>query len=80
MIVFRRTTGQAIRIGNNVRIVITEVEPGKRAHIGIEAPLDTPVHRLEVYEHIRSENQVAAGGNALDWLQKEHSHADESGK
>lgn len=70
MIVFRRTAGQAIHIGNDIRIVITEVEPGKRVHIGIEAPLTTPVHRLEIYEHIRAENAAAAGGNALDWLQK----------
>lgn len=75
MMVLRRKVGDAIRIGDNVRIVVTEVEPGRRVHLGIEAPAALPVHRLEIYELIRSENRAAAKGNALAWLEQGASHA-----
>jgi len=68
MIVLRRTVGQAIHIGDDIRIVVTETEPNGRVHLGIEAPTSISVHRLEIYERIQTENRSAANGDVMDWL------------
>lgn len=71
MMVLRRKIGDAIRIGDDIRIVIQEVEHEKSVRIGIEAPADVPVHRLEIFQLIQQENQAAGGLKALDWLRGE---------
>lgn len=38
-------------IGENIRITVVEIRPGK-VRIGIDAPRDVSVHRLEVAEAI----------------------------
>ena len=68
MIVLRRTVGQAIHIGDDIRIVVTETEPNGRVHLGIEAPNSISVHRLEIYERIQAENAAAANGDVMGWL------------
>ncbi|ATX78620.1 carbon storage regulator, CsrA [Mariprofundus aestuarium] len=68
MIVLRRTLGQAIHIGDDIRIVVTETEKNGRVHLGIEAPDAVSIHRLEIYEKIQAENFAAINGNILDWL------------
>jgi len=70
MIVLRRKVGQAIHIGKDIRIVVTEVESNTRAHLGIEAPIEVPVHRLEIHEAIQQENCAASQGDARAWLQE----------
>jgi len=70
MIVLRRKTGQCIRLGKDIRIMITGIEAGAKIRLGIEAPASVPVHRLEVYEKIKAENRAAAQGNALFWLRR----------
>jgi len=68
MIVLRRTLGQAIHIGDDIRIVVTETEVNGRVHLGIEAPNTISIHRLEIYERIQAENCSAVNGNVMDWL------------
>lgn len=70
MIVLRRTLGQAIHIGDDIRLVVTKTESNGRVHLGIEAPTAISIHRLEVYERIQSENCAAANGNVMDWLKE----------
>ncbi len=67
MMVIRRKVGQAIRIRDDIRIVIHEIRHGV-VRFGIEAPDDVAVHRLEVYEQIQQENKAAIQGDALAWL------------
>lgn len=43
-------------IGEDVEIMIVEVQ-GDRVRMGINAPRDTSVHRKEVYESIKGEEQ-----------------------
>jgi len=77
MIVLRRKTGQCIRIGKGIRIVVTQVEANTRAHLGIDAPISVPVHRLEIYEKIKQENCAAVQGDTLAWLKSQvqnHEH------
>lgn len=51
MLVLSRNTGQEIVIGNNIRITIVAVK-GDKVRVGVVAPKDVSVHRLEVWQAI----------------------------
>jgi len=51
MLVLTRSTGESIRIGD-VKVMVVAIV-GDRVRLAIEAPLDVPVHREEVYEAIK---------------------------
>lgn len=55
MLILTRRSGEGIRIGEKVRIVVLEIK-GNQVKIGVEAPEDTQVHRDEVYDRIKAEN------------------------
>ena len=58
MLVFTRRRDQAVRIGDGIEVrVLRTGRDGVR--LGIVAPPDVAVHREEVYEEIRSANQLA---------------------
>ncbi len=59
MLVLSRQRDESIIIGDNVVVTIVDVR-GDKVKLGIEAPKEIPVHRQEVYEAIRRENQQAA--------------------
>lgn len=59
MLVLTRRRGQAILIGDDVKIVVLEVS-GDQIRLGVEAPRSVAVHREEVYDEIKSANQAAA--------------------
>jgi len=59
MLVLSRTRDESIIIGDNVVVTVVDVR-GDKVKLGIEAPQDVTVHRREVYEAIRRENQQAA--------------------
>ena len=59
MLVLTRKSGEGIRIGDNIRIVVVEVKENQ-VKIGIEAPLELTVHRDEIYKKIQQENIRAA--------------------
>jgi carbon storage regulator len=46
-------------IGDDVVVTIVDIR-GDKVRLGIEAPTDIPVHRQEVYEAIKRENERAA--------------------
>lgn len=51
MLVLTRKVGQIIRIGGGIKIVVTRI--GKDdVQLGIEAPLDVPIHRQEVWDAV----------------------------
>ena len=78
MLVLRRKIGQVICINDDIRIIIQDVQNGHIVRIGIEAPPEIPVHRLEIYHLIQQENKSAAGAEALKWL-KGASHDSSTG-
>lgn len=57
MLVLSRTKNQEICIGDNIRVMVIEVRDGK-VRLGITAPRDMPVHRHEIYEAIKAEQDA----------------------
>ncbi|HEY2839257.1 MAG TPA: carbon storage regulator CsrA [Pirellulales bacterium] len=47
MLVLSRKLGETITIGDDVRVTVLHLAGG-RVRLGIEAPLDVPVHRAEL--------------------------------
>ena len=58
MLVLSRHRDESIMIGDDVVITIVDIR-GDKVRLGIDAPQDIPVHRQEVYEAIKRENQKA---------------------
>ena len=59
MLVLSRQRDESIIIGDNVVVTVVDVR-GDKVRLGIEAPIEIPVHRREVYEAIQRENRMAA--------------------
>jgi len=58
MLVLSRHIDESIMIGDDVVITVVDIR-GDKVRLGIEAPQSIPVHRQEVYEAIKRENQKA---------------------
>jgi carbon storage regulator len=56
MLILTRRISETIVIGDNVQIAVLGVK-GNQVRIGIEAPKNVSVHRKEIYEKIKSEQQ-----------------------
>jgi carbon storage regulator len=52
MLVLTRRLGESITIGEDVKIVIVDID-GNQVKIGIEAPRSVEVYREELYEKIK---------------------------
>mgnify|MGYP003980860161 FL=1 len=66
MLVLSRHRGESIIIGDD-GIVITIVEiRGDKVRLGIVAPKEVPVHRLEVYDKIQKEREDPASKEKPD--------------
>ena len=59
MLVLTRKPDQSIMVGNEIEITVLEVR-GEQVRLGIRAPRNVTVHRKEVFELIRQENQNAS--------------------
>ncbi len=55
MLVLTRKSGEAIRIGDDIRVVVVEVKDNQ-VKIGIEAPHSQTIHREEIYLRIQEDN------------------------
>lgn len=59
MLILTRRVGQKIRIGDDIVITLLGVR-GNQYKVGIEAPVDVPVHREEIYELIQDQKKGRA--------------------
>jgi carbon storage regulator len=59
MLVLSRQRDEAIMIGDEVEITVVDIR-GDKVRLGINAPRHIQVHRKEVYEAIKRENEQAA--------------------
>lgn len=59
MLVLSRQRDETIMIGDEVEITVVDIR-GDKVRLGITAPRHIQVHRKEVYEAIKRENQQAS--------------------
>jgi carbon storage regulator len=52
MLVLTRKCDEKIIIGDNITITVVEIR-GDKVRLGIDAPVEIPVHRQEVYDAIQ---------------------------
>ena len=59
MLVLTRKLGESITIDDNIKIVVIKIK-GQQVRLGIKAPLETKIHREEIYEAIQEQNLKAS--------------------
>lgn len=62
MLILTRKINEAIRLGEDIRIVLVQIKGGQ-VRLGIECPPNVRVLREELYEVIRQENLNALSAN-----------------
>lgn len=65
MLVLSRHRNEAIKIGDDIRIVVIDIR-GDKVRLGIDAPGNVPVHRQEVYDAIQRENNARINQGGQD--------------
>ena len=56
MLILTRRVGETLMIGDDVTVTVLGVK-GNQVRIGVHAPADVSVHREEIYERIRAEQE-----------------------
>jgi carbon storage regulator len=59
MLVLTRKLGEVLRIGQEISIRIIDIK-GKQVKVGIEAPIELPICREEIYEKVQAENLLSS--------------------
>ena len=62
MLILTRRVGETVMIGNDVTVTVLGVK-GNQVRIGINAPKHVAVHREEIYERIKREQQAEHEGD-----------------
>ncbi len=62
MLVLSRQRDETIMIGDEIELTVVDIR-GDKVRLGINAPPRVAVHRKEVYDAIKRENEQAAGLN-----------------
>ncbi|HEY4367204.1 MAG TPA: carbon storage regulator CsrA [Steroidobacteraceae bacterium] len=58
MLILTRRVGETVMIGNDVTVTVLGVK-GNQVRVGVNAPKEVAVHREEIYERIKREEQAA---------------------
>ncbi len=61
MLILTRRVGETVMIGNDVTVTVLGVK-GNQVRVGVNAPRDVAVHREEIFERIKREED---GGNSV---------------
>jgi carbon storage regulator len=65
MLILTRRVGETVMIGHDVTVTVLGVK-GNQVRIGVNAPKDVAVHREEIYERIkREEDQDSRSGASI---------------
>ncbi|MFH1052150.1 MAG: carbon storage regulator [bacterium] len=64
MLVISRKTGEEIQIGNSVKITVINIDRGV-VRIGIEAPKDIPIKRIEIIKDDAEVNEIPEESNDI---------------
>jgi carbon storage regulator len=65
MLVLTRKSNQSIMIGDDVEVSVLSIM-GEKVRIGIQAPREVPVHRMEIYVEIYRKDGEDATAKAPD--------------
>ncbi|SRR5690606_11405364 len=72
MLVLSRQRDETIMIGDDIELTVVDIR-GDKVRLGIKAPAHVAVHRKEIYDAIKRENEQAARMNdgELDALRRQ---------
>jgi carbon storage regulator len=59
MLILTRRVGETLMIGDDVTVTVLGVK-GNQVRIGVNAPKEVAVHREEIYERIKREQEASA--------------------
>ncbi|MCL1992622.1 MAG: carbon storage regulator CsrA [Spirochaetes bacterium] len=59
MLILSRKVNEKIMIGDNIEVSVIEIR-GDQVRIGVEAPKNVKVFRMEIFEAIKAENKAAS--------------------
>ncbi len=62
MLILTRRVGETLMIGDDVTVTVLGVK-GNQVRIGVNAPKEVSVHREEIYERIKKEQQSQGSHN-----------------
>jgi carbon storage regulator len=67
MLILTRRVGETVMIGNDVTVTVLGVK-GNQVRVGVNAPKDVAVHREEIFERIKREQDpdFKMGASAAD--------------
>ncbi|HEY4446652.1 MAG TPA: carbon storage regulator CsrA [Steroidobacteraceae bacterium] len=57
MLILTRRAGETVTIGDDVTVTVLAVR-GNQVRLGVNAPKDVAVHREEIFERIKREEQA----------------------
>jgi carbon storage regulator len=63
MLILTRRVGETLMIGDEVTVTVLGVK-GNQVRIGINAPKNVAVHREEIYQRIKGENEGGASSES----------------
>ena len=63
MLILTRRVGETLMIGDDVTVTVLGVK-GNQVRIGINAPKDVSVHREEIYDRIKREQEGTLQDNS----------------
>jgi carbon storage regulator len=77
MLILTRRVGETVMIGHEVTVTVLGVK-GNQVRIGVNAPKSVAVHREEIYERIKREEQGLGSASGNGNGQSSHHEPDES--